>query len=171
MEDMDDDAVQSYFTSMLENAERTRPKPFFMKRQTLIDESHRFELINWLSEVVVWFGMNDESLFLAVNYLDRFFCKMRGTKRTLQLLGTAALFTAAKYEESSPPVCEDFAAMISEDVRNSAINSLELTLLSTIKFDICVSTSRSFLKFVIAADRLPENEEEAQNHALVCLFL
>ena len=171
MEDVDDETVQCYYKSMLENEERTRPEPFFMRRQTLINESHRAELINWLAEVVAWFGMNDESLFLAVNYLDRFFCTMRGTKRTLQLVGTAALFIAAKYEEISPPASEDFAAMISEDTRNVTINAYELTVLNAIRYDLCVASSRSFLKFVIAADHLTVREEETQNYALVCFLL
>lgn len=56
----------------------------------------RVILVDWLVDVVQEFGLNTETLHLAVNYLDRFLsCTTHVTRGKLQLVGTVALLVAA----------------------------------------------------------------------------
>ncbi|OTF73123.1 hypothetical protein BLA29_010413, partial [Euroglyphus maynei] len=56
-------------------------------------------LVDWLVDVADEYKLKDETLFLAINYIDR---------QEFQLLGTSALFIATKYEEIYPPDLADF---------------------------------------------------------------
>ncbi|GLE03368.1 hypothetical protein PINS_up012258 [Pythium insidiosum] len=49
-------------------------------------------LVDWLIEVHHSFKLQEETLFLAVNYLDRFLSAERVPRKTLQLVGIGALF-------------------------------------------------------------------------------
>lgn len=56
----------------------------------------RFILVDWLVEVVQEYKLSTETLYLAVNYVDRFLSGTAFVKREkLQLVGTAALMIAA----------------------------------------------------------------------------
>lgn len=60
----------------------------------------RKTLVLWMIEVHKEYHLRPETLYLAVNILDRF-CSMDLIERhNFQLLGTTALWVAAKYEEN-----------------------------------------------------------------------
>ena len=67
-------------------------------RQGDITEVMRTALLDWLVEVHLKFKMFPQTLFIVVAILDRYLSKKPVTKDQLQLVGTAALFIAAKYE-------------------------------------------------------------------------
>lgn len=56
----------------------------------------RVILVDWMVEVVQEYQLSSETLYLAVNYLDRFLsCSTFVKQNKLQLIGTAALLIAA----------------------------------------------------------------------------
>ena len=73
---------------------RTRPKPNYLRKQTDLKPHMRAILIDWLCEVAIEYNLNDETLYLAVNYIDRFLSHMAVLKGKLQLVGTAAMLLA-----------------------------------------------------------------------------
>ena len=73
---------------------RTRPKPNYLRKQTDLKPHMRAILIDWLCEVSIEYNLNDETLYLAVNYIDRFLSHMAVLKGKLQLVGTAAMLLA-----------------------------------------------------------------------------
>ncbi len=71
-----------------------RPKANYLKQQQDINSSMRSILVDWLVEVCEEYKLHSETLYLAVNYTDRFLSKMSVLRGKLQLLGTAAIYIA-----------------------------------------------------------------------------
>lgn len=73
----------------------TRPKAAYMKKQPDITHSMRAILVDWLVEVGEEYKLQNETLYLAVNYIDRFLSSMSVLRGKLQLVGTAAMLLAS----------------------------------------------------------------------------
>lgn len=63
-----------------------------MEHQSDINATMRTILVDWLIEVADEYKMNDETLFLCVQYVDRFLSTVNVTRSKLQLLGPLAKF-------------------------------------------------------------------------------
>lgn len=74
---------------------KTRPKAAYMKKQPDITHSMRAILVDWLVEVGEEYKLQNETLYLAVNYIDRFLSSMSVLRGKLQLVGTAAMLLAS----------------------------------------------------------------------------
>lgn len=66
-----------------------------MKKQPDITDDMRRILVDWLVEVADEYKLHTETLYLAVNYIDRFLSYMSVVRGKLQLVGTAAMFIAS----------------------------------------------------------------------------
>ena len=66
-----------------------------MRKQADITPGMRSVLIDWLVEVAEEYKFNNETLFLAVSFVDRFLSRMSVVRGKLQLVGTAAMFIAS----------------------------------------------------------------------------
>lgn len=74
---------------------KLKPRPGFMRRQVDVTSTMRAILVDWLVEVAEEYKLHRETLFLAVNYIDRFLSVMSVARPKLQLVGTAAMFLAS----------------------------------------------------------------------------
>jgi cyclin A len=52
--------------------------------------------------------MRAETLFLCINYIDRFSSKVFIKRKDYQLVGVACLLIASKYEEIYPPSASEY---------------------------------------------------------------
>lgn len=75
----------------------TMPNPQYMDDQEDLKWQMRGILIDWLVEVHIRFRLLPETLFLAVNIVDRFLSNKVVLLDKLQLVGVTAMFIAAKY--------------------------------------------------------------------------
>lgn len=66
-----------------------------MTKQPDITFSMRSILVDWLVEVSEEYKLHNETIYLAVNYVDRFLSFMSVQRAKLQLVGTACMFIAA----------------------------------------------------------------------------
>ena len=66
-----------------------------MRKQPKINFDMRSILVDWLVEVGEEYKLQNETLYLAVNYIDRFLSIMAVERDKLQLVGTACMFIAA----------------------------------------------------------------------------
>ena len=80
-----------------------------MQKQPDITTNMRCVLVDWLVEVVDEFSLQPRTLYLAVSLIDRFLSHMSVLRGKLQLVGTTAMYIAAKIEEIYPPEIRDFA--------------------------------------------------------------
>jgi len=76
--------------------------------QTDINEKMRAILIDWLIDVQVKYKLAPETLFLTINYIDRYLSKESVHRTKLQLVGVASMLLACKFEEIWTPEVKDF---------------------------------------------------------------
>ncbi|XP_066999769.1 G2/mitotic-specific cyclin-A [Anabrus simplex] len=122
-----------------------RPKPNYMKKQTDITYSMRSILVDWLVEVAEEYKLQAETLYLAISYIDRFLSYMSVVRAKLQLVGTAAMFIAAKYEEIYPPDVGEFVYITDDTYTKKQVLRMEHLILQVLGFDLSSPTVLTFL--------------------------
>lgn len=64
-------------------------------------------LVDWLVEVAEEYKLCADTLYLTINFIDRFLSVHIVQRSHLQLVGVACMWVAAKYEEVHPPNVAD----------------------------------------------------------------
>jgi G2/mitotic-specific cyclin 3/4 len=129
-----------------------RPNEHYMDNQNEIQWSMRSVLMDWMIQVHTRFGLLPETLFLAVNYIDRFLsCKVVSLGK-LQLAGATALFVAAKYEEINCPSVQEIVYMVDNAYTIDEILKAERFMLSMLQFELGWPGPMSFLRRISKAD-------------------
>lgn len=142
---------------------RNRPKPLYMRKQPDISHSMRTILVDWLVEVGEEYNLQNETLHLAISYIDRFLSIMSVVRAKLQLVGTAAMFIAAKYEEIYPPEVNEFVYITDNTYTRKQVLRMEQLILKVLTFDLCVPTTTVFLNgFPCVGNQPPEIKFMAQ---------
>lgn len=118
----------------------------YMENQVEIQDRMRSILIDWLIEVHLKFTLLPETLYLAVNLIDRFLERVGVRKTQLQLVGMTCLFIASKYEEIYPPECNDFVYIAANAYSREDIFEMEQNILNTLNFSLTAPTSLYFLR-------------------------
>lgn len=126
--------------------------PEYMSRQPKISPKMREILIDWLIDVHVKFNMQPETLFLTINYLDRFLELCPVARNRLQLVGITCLLIAAKYEEMMFPEIRDFVYITDNAYTREEILKMESIIVSHLKFDLTLPTIYRFLNRYLKAD-------------------
>ncbi|XP_068281573.1 cyclin-A1 [Nyctibius grandis] len=124
---------------------RFRPKPNYMRKQPDITTGMRAILVDWLVEVGEEYKLRTETLYLAVNFLDRFLSCMSVLRGKLQLVGTAAILLAAKYEEIYPPQVDEFVYITDDTYTKRQLLRMEHLILKVLAFDLTAPTINQFL--------------------------
>ncbi|KZC10100.1 PREDICTED: cyclin-A2 [Dufourea novaeangliae] len=133
-----------------------RPKPGYMKKQPDITYSMRSILVDWLVEVAEEYRLQTETLYLAVSYIDRFLSYMSVVRAKLQLVGTAAMFIAAKYEEIYPPDVGEFVYITDDTYTKKQVLRMEHLILRVLSFDLIAPTPLTFLMDYCISNNLSE---------------
>lgn len=101
-------------------------------------------LVDWLVEVADEYKLHDETLFLCVQFVDRFLSTVNVTRSKLQLLGlferqfitsstmnrirslgTTCMYLASKYEEMYPPALDEFSFITDNTYESKHILRME----------------------------------------------
>ncbi|CAM8974632.1 unnamed protein product [Rhodiola kirilowii] len=114
-----------------------------------VDLSDRMRAVIWIKKVHAHFGFGPLSLYLSVNYLDRFLSAYglpEGEAWMMQLLAVACVSIAAKMEETEIPLSQDFQVADSKFVFEArTIQRMELLVLSTLRWRMQAVTPFSYL--------------------------
>ena len=137
--------AQDMFIHFKEQERSTSVRPQYLSMQPQVDETMRAVLVDWLVNVQVQFELAPESLHLAVNLVDRYLQKAEVIRTKLQLLGVAALFVAAKYEEVWTPRISDFVSVCDNLYSRQEIVHMERDILNKLQYKISVPTAYTFL--------------------------
>jgi hypothetical protein len=131
---------------------KMQPSAHYMDFQTEIQWSMRSVLMDWLVQVHCRFGLLPETLFLCVNFIDRFLtCKVVSLGK-LQLVGATAIFVAAKYEEINCPSVQEIVYMVDGGYSVDEILKAERFMLSMLSFELGWPGPMSFLRRISKAD-------------------
>jgi hypothetical protein len=86
---------------------KSMPDPNYMETQNEIQWHQRTTLVDWLVQIHARYHLTPETLWIAVNIIDRFLSKRVVSLVKLQLVGVTAMFIAAKYEEIVAPSVDE----------------------------------------------------------------
>lgn len=128
------------------------PNPHYMDIQTEIQWSMRSVLMDWLVQVHKRFSLLPETLFLTVNYIDRFLSSKVVSIGKLQLVGATALLVASKYEEINCPSLQEIVYMVDGGYTTDEILKAERFMLSMLGYELGWPGPMSFLRRVSKAD-------------------
>lgn len=128
--------AEEIFEYMNDLEEEMMPNAEYMEGQTEITWAMRQTLVDWLLQVHLRYHMLPETLWIAVNIVDRFLTKRVVSLVKLQLVGVTAMFIAAKYEEILAPSVEEFVFMTENVYPREEILKGERIMLQTLEFRI-----------------------------------
>ncbi|KAF1927720.1 G2/mitotic-specific cyclin 3 [Didymella exigua CBS 183.55] len=140
------------FEYMHKLEEKMKPNANYMDHQAEIQWSMRSVLMDWLVQVHNRFTLLPETLFLAVNYVDRFLSAKVVSLGKLQLVGATALFVAAKYEEINCPSVQEIVYMVDGAYTADEVLKAERFMLSMLQFELGWPGPMSFLRRISKAD-------------------
>lgn len=156
-EDLDDPSmcaeyVREIFDYYKELEKQTQPNSQYMDHQDDLEWKMRGILIDWLIEVHMRFRLLPETLFLAVNIIDRFLSQKVVPLDKLQLVGITAMFIASKYEEVLSPHVGNFTHVADDGFSVEEVLAAERYTLSTLKYDLSYPNPMNFLRRISKAD-------------------
>ena len=112
----------------------------------------RARMVDWMIEVLTNFKCDDQTYFLAVSLMDRYFKGKPDMRETsdLHMVGVTCMFVASKYEDILPLKMK----MIYEKIAHKKlsierIKTTELDILKVISYRIPMPTSIEFLKIYL----------------------
>ncbi|KJH46205.1 cyclin domain protein [Dictyocaulus viviparus] len=110
-------------------------------------------LVDWIMEVCGSEKQHRETFHLAIDYIDRFLGAFHGIRSyTFQLVGTAALFLASKYEEIYPPKLEEFVAYTDGACTESDVRTFEIIMLKELQWSLspltCIHWLSMYMQFL-----------------------
>eukprot|EP01091_Cochliopodium_minus_P008644 TRINITY_DN1992_c0_g1_i1.p1 TRINITY_DN1992_c0_g1~~TRINITY_DN1992_c0_g1_i1.p1 ORF type:complete len:237 (-),score=77.26 TRINITY_DN1992_c0_g1_i1:83-793(-) len=130
-----------------------------MDFQNDINKSMFAILLDWLVEVAVEYNVNDHTIFLTKNYIERFLSNKRVARSELQLVGISAMMIASKFYEIYPPSVDDFVYISDSTYSRQQVISMEAFILNTLRFDIVPPTCTEFLKRYSIAAKIDKHQE------------
>ncbi|KAL4787256.1 cyclin-like protein [Aspergillus varians] len=156
-EDLDDplmaaEYVVEIFDYLRELEMETLPNPEYIDHQPDLEWKMRGILVDWLIEVHTRFRLLPETLFLAVNLIDRFLSAEVVALDRLQLVGVAAMFIASKYEEVLSPHVANFSHVADETFSDKEILDAERHILATLEYNMSYPNPMNFLRRISKAD-------------------
>lgn len=119
----------------------------FKNQEKFINEKNRAIIIEWLSFNNSKWKLHEETLFLAVNIMDRYLAKKKISLNNFQLLGLTAFMISSKFEDSEPPSLMDLLFSCKNSFSQEELKSMEYEILSTLNFDILFVSSYKFLSY------------------------
>lgn len=129
----------------------TAPNPDYMDAQEGLHWEQRGILVDWLIEVHSKFHLLPETLYLAINIIDRFLSVKVVMIDRLQLVGITAMFIAAKYEEVFSPHIGHFKYLADDTFTEEEILRAERFMLQTLDYNLSYPNPMNFLRRISKA--------------------
>ncbi|KAG8375304.1 hypothetical protein BUALT_Bualt10G0086400 [Buddleja alternifolia] len=146
--------VKDVFQSLqLCELKKIRPRIDYMKKvQKHINPRTREYCVDFLIYVAYQLDFHHDTLYCAVNYLDRYLSGNEVDRRNLWLVGIACLIIASKYEEVNVPDLKTYSCFTEYVFSSKDFIRMEHSILSYLKYEVTTPTTWSFLtRFVQAA--------------------
>ena len=142
--------VDEYFDDICDeyskNEEKYLVDPQYMSNQNDINFRMRAILIDWLIDVHLKYKLLPQTMYIAVNLIDRYLEKNDTNRAKLQLAGITAMFIACKYEEIYSPELKDFVYITDGAYVKSDVLKMEKKMLTSLNYDITFPTQWSLLE-------------------------
>jgi hypothetical protein len=115
-------------------------------------------LVDFLVEIHLQHRLRPETLYLAINIVDRYVSKRIVFKKHYQLVGCAALWIAAKFEDAKDrvPTLPELVEMCSTAYDEKAFVQMEGHVLTTIQWVIGHPTSEAWLRLACVTNGIED---------------
>ncbi|KAJ2808648.1 B-type cyclin [Coemansia guatemalensis] len=140
------------FGYMRELEVKLMPDANYIERQKALSWATRSILVEWIVQIHQRFNLLPETLYLCINFVDRFLAVRVINVNKLQLVGAVCLLLAAKYEEMYVPSVKDIEFMVENNYAEAEILSAERYILRILNFDLGWPGPLSFLRRISKAD-------------------
>ena len=137
---------------------KKRINPNYMLNQNDINEKMRMILIDWLIEVHLKFKLLPETLFLTINFIDRYLQNNQTKRDKLQLIAVSSLLIACKYEEIYPPEISSFVYITDNAYKKEDILNYEIKILEDLEYDLTYPSIHRYLEIVVIKLGLPNDK-------------
>jgi hypothetical protein len=147
-----DEYQEDIMQHMIHMESQTMPDVNSIDIQTEIQWFMRPYLLDFLVEAHAAFQLLPETLFLAVNLLDRYCSRRVVYKRHYQLVGCAALLIAAKYGDKKDrvPTVRELKSMCCSLYDDEMFTQMEWHVLQTLNWVIGHTTVDAFLQIALS---------------------
>merc|ERR1712137_68817 len=146
-------------------------RPDYMNCQPDINAKMRGILLDWIIEVQMKFGFQEQTLFLTVNYIDRYLSKKRVQRKNLQLVGIVAMFIACKFEEVNPPEVSQFVYITDNAYQKDEVLQMECVMLEVLEFKLMVPTVAHFFEHLMNANKCDFFQKQVVKYILELAIL
>ena len=119
-----------------------------MQDKKYFNEKNRSIIFNWLVRNNHKWKLKDDTLFMAMNIMDRYISKYKVSNSEFQLVGIASYLIASKYEDIYPPYVDELAQICNFIYTTDDIIKKEYEILVGLNFDILYNSSYKFLTFL-----------------------
>lgn len=128
-----------------------RPDPYYMSKQSMITESMRAILVDWLVDVSIHFEVMNETLHYAIAYIDRALSVLDIAKNKLQLVGVTCMKIADVFNEKSKEYyrqenASEYAYITADEYTSEEVITMEKQILTLLDFNCFSPTVPHFLK-------------------------
>lgn len=117
----------------------------YLRNHTEVTEKMRTILVDWLVDVHLKFKLHSETLFLAVDVVDRYLALAKVNRTQLQLVGITAILLASKYEEIWPPEVKECLHISANTYTRDDLLKMERSVMAALQFKLTVPTPYPFL--------------------------
>jgi len=164
------DDVQEYMYLM---EERTIASVELIDQQPELQWYMRPYLVDFLVEIHQQHALRSETLYLAINIVDRYVSKRIVFKKHYQLVGCAALWIAAKFEDAKDrvPTVQELAQACCNAYEESAFIQMEGHVLSTIGWVLGHPTAEAWLRLASVGYGLEEQRVQHVSRFLMEITL
>lgn len=126
-----------------------QPNINYMNIQQELSASMRSILVDWLIDIHWRFRLTSETLFIAINLIDRFLMRIQVARSRFQLVGLTSLIIASKYQEIDIPSVQDLVHLTDNAYNVDDFVQMESLILQVLEFNFTFPTSLSFLETFI----------------------
>ena len=161
----EEDHVKDYFQSLLDDygedifknikkdermnvCDYSSKDLFRLQDKKFINARNRGIIFQWLVKNNHKWKLNDDTIFMAMNILDRYISKYKVENSEFQLVAISSYLIASKYEDIYPPYIDELSQICNFIYTNDDIIRKEYEILSGLNFDILYNSSYKFLTFL-----------------------
>ncbi|KAI1321606.1 hypothetical protein EDD11_003086 [Mortierella claussenii] len=139
---------EEIFQYMKQMEKETMAVPEHMDLQPELTWDLRPLLVDFLIEIHNHFNLQAETLYLAMNMMDRYLSKRVVYKKHYQLVGMTSLWISSKYEDSKEklPSVSQLCKLCSNTYDEAAFITMERHILKTLDYGLGHPTAEAFLK-------------------------
>lgn len=159
------DILQRYYELESDRCYSTDSSYMTTKQSNELNYTMRSILIDWMVELNEEYNLQQNTLYLTVQYIDKFLSHIQVERSKLQLLGMGCSLIASKYWEIYPPSINDYIYLADNTYKNQQLIRMEQALLQTFQFNLNVVTCFDYRTYYYKANR------STIQHEYVCDYI